>query len=99
LKGTEVLAGLLLLTGRFVPLALTLLAPIVVNIALFHLFLVPALPMVVLVLTLEVSLAWAYRRAFAPMLGAKTSPYHASAARPQFAGDHVEKSSAHAGRA
>jgi hypothetical protein len=99
LKGTEVLAGLLLLTGRFVPLALTLLAPIVVNIALFHVFLVPGLPMVVLVLTLEIYLAWVYRRAFAPMLRAKTSPYHASAEQPQFAGDHVEEGSAQPGRA
>ncbi len=32
----QLLAGLLLLTNRFVPLALTLLAPIIVNILLFH---------------------------------------------------------------
>ena len=36
LKGTEVLAGALLLSNRFVPLALTLLAPILVNIVAFH---------------------------------------------------------------
>ena len=41
IKGTEVVAGLLLLSGRFVPLALTLLAPIIVNIALFHTVLAP----------------------------------------------------------
>ena len=32
----QLIAGLLLLTNRFVPLALTLLAPILVNILLFH---------------------------------------------------------------
>src|SRR6476646_9889721 len=41
LKGTEVLAGALLLSGFFVPLALTLLAPVIVNIVAFHLFLAP----------------------------------------------------------
>ena len=40
-KGTEVVAGLLLLTGIAVPLALVLLAPILVNIFLFHLTLAP----------------------------------------------------------
>ena len=33
----QIIAGLLLLVGRYVPLALTLLAPIIVNILLFHL--------------------------------------------------------------
>ena len=41
LKTSEVLAGLLLLRNRFVPLALTVLAPIVVNIVGFHLALAP----------------------------------------------------------
>src|SRR6266481_2383319 len=42
IKGAEVAAGLLLLTGRFVPLALTLLAPVLVNILAFHALLVGA---------------------------------------------------------
>lgn len=74
LKGTEVLAGVLLLSGRFVPLALTLLAPIVVNIAAFHLFLAPSLGMVAMLLALEIYLAWAYRDAFAPLFHAKSAP-------------------------
>ena len=41
LKVMEVLCGALLLAGLFVPLALVLLAPIIVNIALFHIFLEP----------------------------------------------------------
>ena len=40
-KGVEVTAGLLLVTGIAVPLALVLLAPILVNIFLFHLMLAP----------------------------------------------------------
>jgi len=37
--GTEVLGGVLLLSNRFVPLALTLLGPVIVNILSFHMFL------------------------------------------------------------
>src|SRR5450432_2596623 len=72
---TEVVAGLLLLSGRFVPLALTLLAPVIVNILAFHLVLAPsdvAMPMVLLVA--ELYLAWSYREAFAPMLRARVAP-------------------------
>src|SRR4051812_26276512 len=70
-KGTEVLMGALLLSNRFVPLALTILAPIIVNIVGFHLFLAPsgmALP--VLVLALELFLAWSYRSAFRSVVAA-----------------------------
>jgi hypothetical protein len=38
IKGTEVATGLLLLGNRFVPLALTLIAPVLVNILAFHTF-------------------------------------------------------------
>jgi hypothetical protein len=73
LKGTEVLSGLLLLSNRFVPLALTLLAPIVVNIFAFHAFLAPSgVPLAVVVVALEIYLAWTYRASFAPMLHART---------------------------
>ncbi len=74
LKGTEVLAGTLLLSGFFVPLALTLLAPVIVNIAAFHFFLAPGNYAVVgLILVSEIFLAWTQRAAFAPMLRAKAS--------------------------
>lgn len=46
LKGTEILCGIALLSGFFIPLALVILAPIVLNIFLVHLFLAPSgLPM------------------------------------------------------
>src|SRR5207244_1770772 len=38
----QVVGGLLLLVNRFVPLALVLLGPVIVNIILYHLFLNPA---------------------------------------------------------
>ena len=71
-KTVEVGAGLLLLANRFVPLMLTLLAPIVVNIVGFHMFLAPdtiALTLVLLALTLY--LAWTHRASYAPMLRAQ----------------------------
>lgn len=72
LKATEVVGGLLLLSGLFVPLALTLLAPVIVNIVAFHLFLAPGnYPVVALVLAAELFLAWTHRAAFAPMLSAR----------------------------
>ena len=74
-KGTEVLAGLLLLANRFVPLALTVLAPVLVNIVAFHAFLAPSgLPLVIVLVAVEVALAWAYRASFAPMLRARVTP-------------------------
>jgi hypothetical protein len=40
--GLQVVGGALLLVNRFVPLALVLLGPVIVNILLYHLFLNPA---------------------------------------------------------
>ncbi|WP_426751635.1 DoxX family protein [Myxococcus sp. Y35] len=75
IKGTEVLAGVLLLANRFVPLALTLLAPVIVNIVAYHVFLAPSgMVMTVIVLALEVYLAWAYRDVFRAMLAARVTP-------------------------
>ena len=74
-KAIELGAGILLLTNRFVPLALALLAPIIVGIAAFHILLAPAgMPIVGVFVALELVLAWGYRTAFAPMLRAKTAP-------------------------
>lgn len=71
---TELAAGALLLANRYVPLALTLLAPIVVNIVAFHVFLAPhELAVALVVLALEIFLARAYVRAFRPMLAARFS--------------------------
>ncbi len=54
---TQTAAGVLLLLNRFVPLALVLLAPILTNIILFHLYLAPGgLPMATVVAALEIYL-------------------------------------------
>lgn len=74
LKGFEVLAGVLLLSNRFVPLALTVLAPIVVNIVAFHAFLAPGgMAIGLLVSALGIYLAYTERVVFAPLLRARSS--------------------------
>ena len=71
IKGTELAAGLLILTGRFTPLGLVLLAPVLVNIVAFHAFLAPdGLGLALVLVTVEVGLAWAYRDAFRPLFAA-----------------------------
>lgn len=59
------LSGLLLLVGRFVPLALTILAPILVNILLFHFLIAHGGAALGLIATvLEVFLIAVYRKSF-----------------------------------
>src|SRR4051794_22457533 len=59
LKITEIICGLLLLSGAFVPLALVVLAPISINIFLVHAFLAPSgLPLAILIGLLIIYLAF-----------------------------------------
>jgi hypothetical protein len=75
IKPIEIAAGLALLSNRFVPLALTLLAPIEIGILVFHLVFEPSgLPVILVLVALTIYLAWAYRAAFAPMLRARVEP-------------------------
>jgi uncharacterized membrane protein YphA (DoxX/SURF4 family) len=71
LSCVQVAAGILLVTGRMVPLALVALAPVVVQVAAFRIFLTPPrlLPIAAVLLAGEIALAWAYRTAFAPLFG------------------------------
>ena len=63
-----VISGLLLLVGRFVPLALAMLAPVIVNILLYHALLWPhGFVPAIIVAVLEVVLLVAYYRSFAPL--------------------------------
>ena len=72
---SEVLAGTLLLTGKFVPLALVILAPIVVNVAAFHVFLTPGEPAMAIVLTFLLAfLGWTYRSSFSGVLNPNAAP-------------------------
>jgi putative oxidoreductase len=68
----ELVAGVLLLANRFVRAALIILAPILVNIVLFHTFMAPAgfAPAVIAVLLWSV-LFYRERSAFSPLLVAK----------------------------
>jgi hypothetical protein len=69
---TQLIVGVLLLSNRFIPLALALFAPFIVNSIAFHVFLQPGgLPMAAVFLVLEIYLAWIYRQAFRPMLAAR----------------------------
>lgn len=72
---TLLIVGALLVSNRFVPLALALFAPFIVNSILFHLFLEhTGLPMAVVFLALELYLAWAYRNAYRTMLNPRATP-------------------------
>ena len=67
----QVVGGLLLLIGHYVPLGLTLLGPVIVNIVLVHIFLDPSgLPMAIIISLLFIFLVWRYRDAFAGILRA-----------------------------
>jgi uncharacterized membrane protein YphA (DoxX/SURF4 family) len=89
IKSVEVIGGVLLLSNRFVPLALAILAPNVVNIVLFHAVLAPGgLAVALFVLALELFAAWSYRDAFAPLLHARTAP-RVSAEAPTVTADAV----------
>jgi putative oxidoreductase len=71
---TQLIVGILLLTNRFVPLALVLFAPFMVNSIAFHVFLERSgLPMAVVFLAFELYLAWVYRHAFRALLVARVN--------------------------
>lgn len=65
----QVIGGALLLIGRYVPLGLTLLGPVIVNIVLFHVFMAPSgLPMAIFVSALALFLLWRYWPSFAGLV-------------------------------
>ena len=73
--GTQLLVGVLLLLNRFVPLALVLIMPVLVNIIAFHVFLEPAgIGPGAFLLALDLYLAWVYRKAYLPMLAMRATP-------------------------
>ena len=72
----QVIGGVLCLVGRFVPLGLTLLGPVIVNILLFHILLVPAgLPLAMVVSALALIVLWQHRAAFAGLVKSRTSSF------------------------
>ena len=74
-KLVEVASGVMILTGRFLPLGLVLLAPVSVNILLFHIFLDQGgLGMAIFIVAMQLFLAWAYRDSFSGVLQSSASP-------------------------
>lgn len=73
--GVELVAGLLLLANRFVPLALALLAAVIANILVFHVTMMPAgLPVALFVTLLWSVVALRFRSNFAPLLVKRAEP-------------------------
>src|SRR5712671_6370133 len=71
----QVVGGLLLFTGRWAPLGLTLVGPVIVNIVCFHALMAPAgLPMAMVVSALALFLLWNYRTNFAGILAGAPAP-------------------------
>jgi putative oxidoreductase len=71
ISGFQVIGGLLLLIGRFVPLGLTILCAIIVNIWAFHILMAPepaGMVPAIVVTILELFLLWSYRDRFAGIL-------------------------------
>jgi uncharacterized membrane protein YphA (DoxX/SURF4 family) len=65
----QVAGGILLLTGRWAPLGLTLLGPVIVNILAFHVLMSPAgRGTAVVVSALSLFLLWRYRKNFAGLV-------------------------------
>jgi putative oxidoreductase len=61
----QLIGGILLLINRYVPLALTILAAVIVNIVSFHVFMAPAgLPLALVVVVLWILTFWNVRAAF-----------------------------------
>jgi len=73
LKSIEVVLGAFLLIGLFVPLALVVLMPISLNILLFHAFLAGNATMGIVIVLLNLYLAWAYRDYYKPLFNRKAS--------------------------
>ena len=67
--GVQVIAAVLLLANRFVPLALAILAPVIVNILAFHVLMAPSgLPLALFVAVLWTLIFVDVRPAFVPLL-------------------------------
>jgi putative oxidoreductase len=71
----QVVAGVLLLVNRYVPLAVAVLAPVIVNILTFHALMAPSgLPLALLVAVLWAVIFISVRPAFAGLFQARLQP-------------------------
>jgi putative oxidoreductase len=68
----QVVPAILLLINRYVPLALALLAPIIVNVCLVHILMAPSgLPLAAVVVVLWILTFYPVRSAFSPLFQRK----------------------------
>ncbi len=68
LKTVELIAGVLLVAGLFVPLTAIVIFPITINIFLVHTFLAPeGIPIAIFMLAGNLFIAWYYRKSYAPL--------------------------------
>ncbi|SDL85894.1 hypothetical protein [Sediminibacillus halophilus] len=73
-KSLEIICGLLLLINRFVPLALSILAPIITNILLLHVFFDHSLLLLAILLVILYGfMLFCYRRNFIGIVERKSS--------------------------
>jgi hypothetical protein len=71
----QILPAVLLIANRYVPLALTILAAVIVNILSFHILMAPAgLPLALFVAVLWLVVFIDVRQAFAPLFQARLQP-------------------------
>lgn len=72
LKVVELVSGILFVTGRFVPLATILIAPIIVNIFAYHAFIDNSgLPVAIFLVLANIFVAYNYRDAYRGILTAR----------------------------
>jgi putative oxidoreductase len=71
--GLQVVGGILLLMNRFVPLALVLLGPVIVNIVLYHLFLnISGIALAIVVVILWFIVFYGHRKYFSGIFVQRT---------------------------
>ena len=79
----QLLPGVLLLANRFVPLALTLLGPVLANVVFFHAFMAPeGLPLPVILSVLWLVVFYYHRAAFAGLFQVRGTQSAVPASNP-----------------
>jgi putative oxidoreductase len=79
----QIVGGALLLANRFVPIALVLLGPVLVNILMYHAFMAPqGLPLALVVTVLFLVVFYGVRQAFAGVFAARVEPQEAPGIAP-----------------
>jgi uncharacterized membrane protein YphA (DoxX/SURF4 family) len=72
LKITELVCGIAFVSGRFVPLATVVIAPVIINIFMFHAFIDrTGLPVAIFLVLANIFVAYYYRDAYHGLLRAK----------------------------